>query len=61
MVFRMHIYLLVLLNIIFSQVYQNGDYVKNLSGNICRNDSLEWSSTNKESSNILFISSFATW
>ena len=61
MVFRMYIYALAFITIIFSQVYQNGDYVKNLSGNICRNDSLEWSSTNKESSNILFISSFATW
>ena len=45
----------------FSQVYQNGDYVKNLSGNICGNDALEWSSTAKGLSNVIFISSFATW
>ena len=61
MVFRPHIYALVFITIIFSQVYQNGDYVKTLSGNICENDSLEWSSTKKELSNVLFISSFATW
>jgi hypothetical protein len=61
MVFRLYIYTLVFINIIFSQVYQNGDYVKKLSGNICENDSLEWSSTTKELSNVLFISSFATW
>ena len=61
MVFRLHIYALVFVTIIYSQVYQNGDYVKNLSGNICENDSLEWSSTKKELSNVLFISSFATW
>ena len=61
MVFRLHIYALVFITIIFSQVYQNGDYVKNLSGNICENGSLEWSSTKKELNNVLFISSFATW
>ena len=61
MVFRLHIYALVFITIIFSQVYQNGDYVKNLSGNICENGSLQWSSTKKELSNVLFISSFATW
>ena len=49
------------LTICFSQVYQNGDYVKNLSGNICGNDALEWSSTAKGLSNVIFISSFATW
>ena len=61
MIFRLHIYALFFTTIIFSQVYQIGDYVKNLCGNICENDSLEWSSTNKELSNVLFISSFATW
>ena len=61
MIFRVHIYALVFVTIINSQVYQNGDYVKNLSGNICVNGSLEWSSTKKELSNVLFISSFATW
>ena len=61
MVFKLIIYPLVFLTIIFSQVYQNGDYVKNLSGNICENDSIEWSSIKKELSNVLFISSFATW
>ena len=61
MVFRRHIYVLVSITIIFSQVYQNGDYVKSLSANICENDSLEWSSIKKELSNVLFISSFATW
>ena len=61
MVFRQYIYPLVLVTIISSQVYQNGDYVKNLSGNICKNGSQEWSSTKKELNNVLFISSFATW
>ena len=61
MVFRLHIYALVFTTIIFSQVYQNGDYLKYLSGNICENDSLEWSSTKKGLSDVLFISSFATW
>ena len=61
MVFRMYIYALAFINIIFSQVYQNGDYVKNLSGNICGNDSVEWSSTKMGLNNVLFISSFATW
>ena len=61
MVFRMYIYALAFINIIFSQVYQNGDYVKNLSGNICENDSVEWSSTKMGLNNVLFISSFATW
>ena len=31
---RLHIYALFFITIIFSQVYQKGDYVKNLSGNI---------------------------
>ena len=61
MVFRMHIYALFFITISFSQVYQNGDYVKKLSGNICEDDALEWLSTEKELSNVLFISSFATW
>ena len=61
MVFRMYIYALAFINIIFSQVYQNGNYVKNLSGNICGNDSVEWSSTKMGLNNVLFISSFATW
>ena len=61
MVFRQYIYPLVLVTIISSQVYQNGDYVKNLSGNICENDSVEWSSTKMGLNNVLFISSFATW
>ncbi len=61
MVFRLHIYSLAYITIIFSQVYQNGDYVNNLSVNICGNDSLKWLSAKKELSNVLFISSFATW
>ncbi len=61
MIFRLHIYALFFITIIFSQVYQIGDYVKNLSGNICENDSLEWSSTKMKLSDVLFISSFATW
>ena len=61
MIFRLHIYALLFTTIIFSQVYQKGDYVNNLSGIICGYDSLEWSSTKKELSDVLFISSFATW
>ena len=61
MVFRLYIYTLFFITIIFSQVYQNGDFVKNLYGNICENDSIKWSTTRKELRNVLFISSFATW
>ena len=61
MLFNLHLYALFFITISFSQVYQNGDYVENLSGNICGNDGLEWSSTAKGLSNVIFISSFATW
>ena len=61
MIFNLHLYALFLITISFSQVYQNGDYVKSLSGNICGNDGLEWSSTTKGLRNVIFISSFATW
>jgi len=61
MVINLHLYALFFITISFSQVYQNGDYVKNLSGNICKNDGLKWSSTAKGLSNVIFISSFATW
>ena len=61
MIFNLHLYALFLITISFSQVYQNGDYVKSLSGNICGNDGLEWSSITKGLSNVIFISSFATW
>ena len=61
MILRLHIYALFLTTIIFSQVYQNGDYINNLSGNICGNDGLEWSSRAKGLSKVIFISSFATW
>ena len=61
MVFNLHLYTLFFITISFSQVYQNGDYVKNLSGNICENYGPEWSSTTKGLSKVIFISSFATW
>ena len=61
MPFNIHLYALFFITISFSQVYQNGDYVENLSGNICGNDGFEWSSTAKGLSNVTFISSFATW
>ena len=61
MIFNLHLYALFLITISFSQVYQNGDYVKSLSGNVCGNDGLEWSSKTKGLSNVIFISSFATW
>ena len=61
MIFNLHLYALFLITISFSQAYQNGDYVKRLSGNICGNDGLEWSSITKGLSNVIFISSFATW
>ena len=61
MIFNLHLYALFLITISFSQVYQNGDYVKSLSGNVCGNDGLEWSSATKGLSNVIFISSFATW
>ena len=61
MIFNLHLYALFLITISFSQVYQNGDHVKSLSGNICGNDGLEWSLKTKGLSNVIFISSFATW
>ncbi len=61
MLFNLHLYALFFITMSFSQVYQNGDYVKSLSGNICGNGGIEWSSTTKRLSNVIFISSFATW
>ena len=40
---------------------EDGDYIETLSANICANDGLEWSSRTKGLSNVIFISSFATW
>ena len=61
MLFNLHLHALFFITISFSQVYQNGDYVKSLSGNICGNDGLEWSLKTNGLSNLIFISSFATW
>ena len=61
MLINLHLYALLFITISFSQVYQNGDYVKDLSGNICGNDGLEWSSRANGLSKVIFISSFATW
>ena len=61
MVFNLHLYALFFVSISFSQVYQNGDYIETLSANIFANERLEWSSKTKGLSNVIFISSFATW
>ena len=61
MIFNLYLYALFFITISFSQVYQKGDYVKSLSGNICGYDDFEWSSTTKGPGNVIFISSFATW
>ena len=61
MIHRLHYYAFLLITNSFSQVYQQGDYVETLSGNICKNHGLEWSSDNTESNTVIFISSFATW
>ena len=53
MIHRLHYYAFLLITYSFSQVYQQGDYVKTLSGNICKNNGLEWSSDKTESNTVI--------
>jgi len=44
-----------------SQVFEIGDYIKDLVGNICENGGENWKYSLNENKKVLFISSFATW
>ena len=44
-----------------SQVFEVGDYVNDLVGNICENGDDDWNFSLDENKKVLFISSFATW
>ena len=43
-----------------SQVFDVGDYVNDLGGNVCENGD-DWKFSLGENKKVLFISSFATW
>ena len=55
--------ILYLLSIQFahSQVFEIGDYIKDLVGNICENGGDDWKYSSNKNKKVLFISSFATW
>ena len=44
-----------------SQVFEIGDYINDLVGNICENGGDDWKYSSNENKKVLFISSFATW
>ena len=44
-----------------SQVFEIGDYIDNLVGNICENGGDDWKISFNKNKKVLFISSFATW
>ena len=56
-------YIICLLSIQFghSQVFEVGDYVHDLVGNVCENGDDDWNFSLDENKKVLFISSFATW
>tara|TARA_B100000401_G_scaffold340505_1_gene238839 strand:- start:171 stop:326 length:156 start_codon:yes stop_codon:yes gene_type:complete len=43
-----------------SQVFEIGDYINDLVGNVCENGD-DWKFSLDENKKVLFISSFATW
>ena len=45
----------------YSQVFEVGDHINDLVGNICGNGSGVWKFSLNENKKVLFISSFATW
>jgi len=45
----------------YSQVFEVGDYINDLVGNICVNGDDDWKLSLDENKKVLFISSFATW
>jgi hypothetical protein len=44
-----------------SQVFEVGDYINDIVGNICVNGDDGWKFSLDENKKVLFISSFATW
>ena len=56
-----YIICLLLIQFCHSQVFEVGDYVNDLVGNICVNGDDGWKFSLDENKKVLFISSFATW
>ena len=56
-----HLTILLFIGLAWGQVYQVGDYVKDLGAMICENGNFEWSYSSQKSNKVIFISSFATW
>ena len=56
-----YIICLLLIQFCHSQVFEVGDYVNDLVGNICENGDDDWNFSLDENKKVLFISSFATW
>tara|TARA_Y100000816_G_scaffold31090_1_gene19894 strand:- start:123 stop:314 length:192 start_codon:yes stop_codon:yes gene_type:complete len=56
-------FIIYLLSIQFaiSQVFEVGDYINDLVGNICENGDGDWKFSLDENKKVIFISSFATW
>ena len=52
---------LLLIQFANSQVFEFGDYINDLVGNICENGDDDWKFLLDENKKVLFISSFATW
>tara|TARA_Y100001980_G_C14282998_1_gene116770 strand:+ start:274 stop:465 length:192 start_codon:yes stop_codon:yes gene_type:complete len=52
---------LLLIQFAFSQVFEIGDYINDLVGNICENGDGDWKFFLDQNKKVLFISSFATW
>ena len=52
---------LLLIQFAFSQVFEIGDYINDLVGNICENGDGDWNFFLDQNKKVLFISSFATW
>jgi len=44
-----------------SQVFEVGDYINDLVGNICENGDVDWKLSLDKNNEVFFISSFATW
>ena len=44
-----------------SQVFEVGDHINDLVGNVCENGNDDWKFSFDENKKVLFISSFATW
>ena len=55
-----YIICLLLIQFGYSQVFDVGDYVNDLGGNVCENGD-DWKFSPGENKKVLFISSFATW